>query len=809
MSLVLAALVAVAVWWGLGLPYSVVAWLLDERQLTWTLICYAWEVPAAGLLGPLLVPQLWWRDVMRRWDRVFASADRPDLAEAAIVEGRILDYPVRVGWVLLATSLIGYGIGALQLRIFAQLPIEQLVHVMLLGVVTGLLGGLFAFLYLERLLTPLLFELGRLRPTAPPAGRRVPLRSKIFACALVLMVGTVPLFGTLFWNQSARVLEQEAGKRLLALARDAAHVPDVAGGAPGEPARQALAGRSDLGVTGRAYVIDGAGDVLARAGAAGERLEAEGFRRVVLRRILTERGGRLVDRTYTTRLVAFAQTPGADRRVVVVVPRAEFGHELQRGLRTAAVIFLTTLGLALGSSFLFARRLGRPIEVVTAVANRTARDPDTAFEPAPVRTNDEVGELAVALNLMTSRIGEARDALARSHAQLEQRVREATRNVRTLYETTQAITSTLELEGVLALIEERLLVALALRDLVLLRHSPVDGTIDAYATTGGRLELGAGRDLSALCGDGERPTVRPLAGLAEALPPPVRAALSGPEVLCLPLRFKGGLTGVILASLADGHGEPDLELAGAIASQTAVVLANVGLFETVRRHEIELRELSERLVQMREETLRGVSRELHDGVGQALAAIKVDLTSIEKGAVDGGELRERVHAVQTDVTELIQEVRRMSQLLRPSMLDDLGLVPSLRMLVESVSARTGIPIRLRTPAVERRMPPAIEVLLFRVTQEALTNMVKHAQARTARVELTQTDTHATLTIDDDGVGFDVEALRRRPRPSGVGLLGMRERVAYHRGWMEVRSRPCEGVRITLSIPIAEATAAAS
>jgi signal transduction histidine kinase len=303
--------------------------------------------------------------------------------------------------------------------------------------------------------------------------------------------------------------------------------------------------------------------------------------------------------------------------------------------------------------------------------------------------------------------------------------------------------------------------------------------------------------------------VRPLAGLAEALPPPVRAALSGPEVLCLPLRFKGGLTGVILASLADGHGEPDLELAGAIASQTAVVLANVGLFETVRRHEIELRELSERLVQMREETLRGVSRELHDGVGQALAAIKVDLTSIEKGAVDGGELRERVHAVQTDVTELIQEVRRMSQLLRPSMLDDLGLVPSLRMLVESVSARTGIPIRLRTPAVERRMPPAIEVLLFRVTQEALTNMVKHAQARTARVELTQTDTHATLTIDDDGVGFDVEALRRRPRPSGVGLLGMRERVAYHRGWMEVRSRPCEGVRITLSIPIAEATAAAS
>src|SRR5262249_26394211 len=136
-SILLAALVAVAVWWGLGLPYSMAAWLLDGEQVRWTLICYAWEVPAAGLLGPVLVPQIWWRDVERRWERVFAVPDRVHVAEAGAVEAMILDYPIGVGWVLLATSLVGYGVGAVQLWVFAALPLEQLAHVALLGVVTG------------------------------------------------------------------------------------------------------------------------------------------------------------------------------------------------------------------------------------------------------------------------------------------------------------------------------------------------------------------------------------------------------------------------------------------------------------------------------------------------------------------------------------------------------------------------------------------------------------------------------------------------------------------------------------------------
>jgi signal transduction histidine kinase len=489
------------------------------------------------------------------------------------------------------------------------------------------------------------------------------------------------------------------------------------------------------------------------------------------------------------------------------VPRYEFDQALRSGLRTAGLIFLTTVVLSLGSSYLFSRRLGRPIELVTAMANRIARQADPAWELAPVRTNDEVGELAVALNHMTSRLGEARDALALANVALGDRVDSATRTVRSLYDTTRAITSTIDPDDVVRLIEERIVAALELGDLVLIRYSPLDGSLEAYATHRGRLDLGELRDLEPITG-GQQPVMRRLAALAPVLPPPVLAALAGPNVLCLPLVFKDVQQGVILGSVGATRTAPDLDFAAAVAGQAAVALTNAGLFETARRHELELRELSERQVQLREETLRAVSRELHDGVGQALAAIKVDLASIEQTGDDAAVLRERVREVQTQVTDLIQEVRRMSQLLRPSMLDDLGLVPSLRMLVESVGARAGIAITLGTPPTERRLPPAIEVLLFRVTQEALTNIVKHSHARTGHVELRLDATRAMLTITDDGVGFDVDRMRRNPTPNGVGLLGMRERVAYHRGSIDIRSRLREGVRIALSIPIDEPQTAA-
>ena len=792
-SILLAALVAVGIWWGLGLPYSIATWLLDERQLSWTLFCYAWEVPAAGLLGPVLVPQIWWRRIERRWNSVFA-ADPVDPDAVGTVEALILDYPLRVAWVFLASSVLGYAVGAVQLAVFAQLPPVQLLHVGVLGLVTGLVGALFAFLYLERLLSPLLRDLGRQRPTALPTGRHIPIRTKVFACSFVLIVCTVPLFGTVFWNQGARILEEEAGERMLVVARVVAE--RIARGE--EPAASLGAMWQRLATNiGTAHLIDDRGSHLADDGRTD--LAAQGFRQALVDRVLSSPAGYAIDRTHRPRIVAFAAVGSGDRRIVAVAPRSALDHQLRHGLHTAAAVFAATLTLTLLGGYLFARRLSRPIEIVTMAANQTARHLDAPAELTSVRTNDEVGELTVALNNMTIRLQELTAELTRYSEALEDRVREATRDVTTLYDATRAVTSTLDREDALRLIGARVSAALSLRQLIVLRYSPHDGTADAWMAGRGQISLRDDVDLSELWEAGAHPVVRDLAEIRSTLPPSISDLLGESQVLCLPLPFKGLLIGVILAALESSDPAPNLPLAGALGVQVAAALANVGLFETVQRHERELLELIERQTELREETSRDISRELHDGMGQALTAIKLELGLLQRDAptLTPTELAERTQHVQASVSEVIQEVRTMSQLLRPTMLDDLGLVPSIRSHIDGVCRRADLSTALHFPSELHRLPPAIELLLYRVTQEAFTNIVKHAAARHADLTLEIGRSRATLTIVDDGVGFSP----RHSGAKGIGLLGMRERVAYHGGRIDIWSEPGAGTRIRLSVPL--------
>ncbi len=807
-SIVAVAVLAMATWWGIGLPYSLFAWLLDPWQLSWTLYCYAWEVPVFGLVGLVLIPQILWRDIERRWT-VLATAPAHDAGGAILaLERKILDYPIRVAVVLLLASLIGYGMGALQIRWFAQLPVSEAIKICLLGVVTGLIGALFAYLYLEWRLAPLLRHLAFVDATAPATGRRVPLSAKVFACSLILTVTVLLLLGTIFYSRGERILEEEVGTRVLAEVQHlAAELErDGAGRVADQRWWEAREQRMTLGASGYAYVVTADGAV-AGGSQRHARLGDEGFRPEIAGRILHEDRGHLVDRVYTPRILAFASLADSSRRVVAVVQRSEFAGELDAMLWRGGLIFVMALLLALLQGYLFSHRITRPIEVLTRMATAIAQAPEGSWETVPVRTNDEVGELANAFNRMTARLEQARRELERYSADLERRVAEATRNITTLYDVTRTATSTLELDDVLKLVVEKIMAALDLHRLVLLWHPPdLDGAVDAYTSAGGsdgeRLELGEGIDLAGLCPPPHEATVVARASIGAKLPDSMQRILTGPDVLCLPLVFKSQYLGLVLASLDGEARQPDLELAGALASHAAAALANAGLFETARRHEAELRKLSQMRVQLQEESLRSLSRELHDGVGQVLTAIKMDLGMIERAATpDPQVLQGRVREVREQVTELLQEVRTMSQLLRPSMLDDFGLVPTLQWLVEKFTARTRIVVDLRTPPPETRLPPPIEVLLYRVTQEALTNVVKHAKARHVDVELDVRDGQAALTIADDGIGFDVERFRRTPVAGGVGLLGMRERVAYYRGRIDIKSRPQAGMRITLTIPI--------
>lgn len=803
-------LVAMATWWLVGMPYSVFAWLLDDRQLRWVFFCYAWEVPVTALLAPVLFPMLWLRDVIERWDRAFVGGDTPDPHQVEALERILLDYPRRVAGILLLGSLIGYGVGALQLRLFAQLPMVEVVKVMLLGLVTGLVGALFAFLYLESRLEPLLHRLGSVRGLAPPAGRRIPLSQKVFAGSLTLTLTAVLLLGVITYSRAERTLEEEVGRRVLAetrvLAGEIATIGPTVGGDRGW--WRDVTQRMELGPHGAALLVDGDGRVVAGSVPLAH-LADQHFRPELVREILDGGAGHTVDRVYTQRIVAYAPAGAGGLRIVSVTDRADFEQELQRLLwyGSAAVVFV--LALALLQGFLLSRRLTRPIEVVTDMASTIAQRPEGPWERVPVRTNDEVGELATAFNHMTARLEAARVALLRHSAELERRIAEATRGITALYELTRTTTSTLVIDDVLARVAERTLATLALPRLVLLWYPPeLDDVVDGYGVEAGRhgarFDLGAPLDLAALVPPAQKATV--LATLPASLPPVVAERLGRAATLCLPLVFKDRLLGVVLARCDRVLAPADLELAGALASQAAAALANASLFETARRHEAELRKLSQMRVQLQEESQRQLSRELHDGVGQVLTAIKMDLGVLERdGQLDGPALRARLREVRDQVTELVAEVRTMSQILRPSMLDDFGLVPTLQFLSEKFTLRTGIPVALRTPPAETRLPAAIEVALYRVAQEALTNVANHAHAEHVAVELGVTTDAVSLAIADDGVGFDVERFRRTPALGGVGLLGMRERVAHFHGRIEIRSRPREGVRITLAIPLDDGT----
>jgi PAS domain S-box-containing protein len=190
----------------------------------------------------------------------------------------------------------------------------------------------------------------------------------------------------------------------------------------------------------------------------------------------------------------------------------------------------------------------------------------------------------------------------------------------------------------------------------------------------------------------------------------------------------------------------------------------------------ELRRLSSRLMTMQDEERRRIAREIHDGLGQELAAAKMILDgilskhsspSLRQASVDASELVDRA----------IKQVRTISHLLHPPLLDEVGLVSALRWYLEGLSERSGIEIQLEVaPSDLSRLRPELETAIFRIIQEALTNMFRHSGARNGRVSLTEKDGCIAVTVRDDGKGIQEQVIQQRPESVGVGIGGMRQRV---------------------------------
>jgi signal transduction histidine kinase len=211
-----------------------------------------------------------------------------------------------------------------------------------------------------------------------------------------------------------------------------------------------------------------------------------------------------------------------------------------------------------------------------------------------------------------------------------------------------------------------------------------------------------------------------------------------------------------------------------------------------------LQRLSSQLLTAQEEERRSIARELHDEVGQVLTAIKVELATAQRQIQASGGDAEALTPVRQIADGALSTVRDLSHLLHPAMLDDLGLPAAIEWYAKGFERRHGVQIELLQERMEDRLTAGTEAAVYRIVQEALTNVAKHAQATRCRIYLQRLPHTLLVTIEDDGVGFDPATVGGPGR--GLGLISIRERVTRAQGELRLESTPGKGTRLTVELP---------
>jgi two-component system NarL family sensor kinase len=234
----------------------------------------------------------------------------------------------------------------------------------------------------------------------------------------------------------------------------------------------------------------------------------------------------------------------------------------------------------------------------------------------------------------------------------------------------------------------------------------------------------------------------------------------------------------------------------------ALTADNQRLLQSVVRSERRFRTLAKSVWHVQEEERRRLARELHDGIGQTLTALANQVQRILDDARGAGNLglEHRLGDALDLTRSALHDTRELSRLLRPTLLDDLGLDAALNWLARTLSERTGLDIELQSALDERRLHPDVETLVFRITQEALTNVIRHADARSARIVLALKTSALVLQVEDDGSGFDTALLTAAERSgTSSGVRGMRDRAELFGGSIELRSAPGRGTVVQLTL----------
>ena len=271
----------------------------------------------------------------------------------------------------------------------------------------------------------------------------------------------------------------------------------------------------------------------------------------------------------------------------------------------------------------------------------------------------------------------------------------------------------------------------------------------------------------------------------------------------VPLFARGNVAGLFALSRreADYFREEHVKLAEALSSQASVAVENAVLFEQMQASGLRMRALSRRLVEVQESERRHIALELHDEAGQALVSLRLGLRLLERQIAEGGDVAGRVAELVETTDGILDGLHRLAADLRPASLDHLGLDTALRQHTQSVAAKSGLPVHYKARGfTSERLHQQVETGLYRVVQEAMTNVVRHARATRIDVLVERREDRVLVVVEDDGAGFDPALLQSGDH---LGLLGMRERADALGGTMTVESAPGKGTTIVVEVPGAD------
>jgi len=308
-------------------------------------------------------------------------------------------------------------------------------------------------------------------------------------------------------------------------------------------------------------------------------------------------------------------------------------------------------------------------------------------------------------------------------------------------------------------------------------------------------------------------TMRPLASPVETYAiSAVRSALESEGIrfmACAPLLAKGEVLGVVQVARRANEPFSDDDLASllTIGSIVGVAVERAVLSGELTRSRDQLRALAAGNVQAREEEARRIAHELHDEAGQLLTRVHLAVDEIVS-ELPPPQRAKRSEEVTNLLDQVYDQLRRVAQELRPTILDDLGLRPALEFLAQGISARTKLAVSIEG-SIPQRPPPDIETALYRIVQEALTNVSKHGGATQVTIQLRLDGGGIRCSIRDDGRGFDVTTALSPHGERGLGLIGIQERVAALHGTLEIRSAAGQGTELQVTIPLESASASSS